>query len=460
MNRAGMDINHEEILVNIVYLLENKNFDYVRNILTDLHPADIADYVERMDADYRNQTLSLLNPDIASEVLAELEDATREDLLEEMDSSKIAELINEMDSDDATDVMDTVMELSEDKANEVLAQVEDEYSEEIQELLHYPEDSAGGIMAKEYVAVNANFTVNQAIQELRSKREEVEDIYQCYVVDDVGKLVGYVPLKDMILARGESLIKDIMDTEVFAIASDMDQEQVAHIFEKYDLVSAPVVNHAWKLIGRITIDDILDVINEETDEDLGRIAGTGEEEILEESVFRIAQARLPWLIISFFGEMLSAVIMSFYSATINQIVASAFFIPLVMAIGGSTGQQSSIIVVRGLATGEINPLDIRRRLYREFRTAIINGFVIATLIFSVAMFWLGDGKFASVLSGTLMIVVLNASIFGAIIPFIFKKFEVDPALATGPFVATFNDVIGLMIYFTLLAMSLKYILVA
>ncbi len=455
MSASMLDINYDEVLDNIRYLLENNQVDFVRNILADLHPADISDLVERLDSEYRSVVLSLLLPETASEVLAEVEDALKEDILEDMDSRKIAELVSEMDSDDATDL---VSELSDDKASEVLAHVEEEYSEDIQELLHYREDSAGGIMAKEFVAVHEDVTVEEAIDELRSKREEVEDIYVCYVIDRQGKLAGYVHLKELILARPRTLIKDIMETDVIAIDRDMDQEEVAKLFQKYDLVSAPVVNKEGLMIGRITIDDVVDVINEETDEDLARIAGIREEEILEESTFRIARARLPWLIISFFGEMVSALIMSSFSATIDQILASAFFIPVVMAMGGSSGTQSSIIVVRGLATGEINPRDIRRRLFREMRTALVTGFVIAILIFTIVNFWQNDSKFGLVLAGTLIIIIINASVFGAVIPFFFKRMQVDPALATGPFVATFNDVIGLLIYFTLLSFSLRYVL--
>lgn len=455
MTPPSYEFNLREILDNINFLLDRGQDDYVRIILTDLHAADVADLIERLDTDHRAKVLALLLPEAASEVLTEMDETLREDVLEDLDSATIAELVSEMDSDDATDV---VSELSVDKASEVLEQVQTEYSEDIQELLGYREDTAGGIMAKEFVAVNAEWNVDEAIAELRSKKDEVEEIYQCYVVDDAGKLTGVVPLKDLILARPYSLIRQIMDSDVFRIRSDMDQEEVAQIFEKYDLVSAPVVDPENVLIGRITIDDILDVINEETDEDMGRIAGTGEEEILEESIFRIARARLPYLIIAFFGEILSGLIMSSYEATINQIVASAFFVPLVMAMGGSTGQQSSVIVVRGLATGEINHRDMGRRLIRETRTALVTGFVIALLIFATVVLWQDNLRFAGILAGTLMIVMLNASLFGAVIPFALKKAKIDPALATGPFVATFNDVIGLLIYFTLLAVSISYVL--
>jgi magnesium transporter len=323
-------------------------------------------------------------------------------------------------------------------------------------LLHYPEDTAGGIMAKEFVAVNANSTVEEAIEILRNKREEVENIYQCYVVDDFGKLVGAVSLKELILAKPYSRIREIMDEDIFVIRDDMDQEEVARIFEKYDLVSAPVVNSRHQLIGRITIDDIVDVIQEEAEEDIARYAGIGEEEILDESTWPIIKARIPWLIVAFFGEIVSALVMQMHQATLDQILAAAFFVPLVMAMGGSTGQQSSIIVVRGLATGEIEMRDTRRRLIREIKASILNGLIIAAMIFTIVVIWFGTWQFALILSVTLIIVILNASIFGALIPFAFKKFNIDPANATGPFVATFNDVVGLLIYFGLMTAMLNF----
>ena len=455
MSRKISDTYFEEVLNDIKNLLENNQLDFIRNILADLHPADISDLIEHLDSDDRKKIFAILPPETASEVLVELEDPPTEVLLEEMDTHDIAKIVDHMDSDDAADVL---AELSVEKATEVLENVEEESSVDIQELLTYREDTAGGIMAKEYVAVNANYTVQQAIDELRKTKEKVGEFYNVYVVDDFVKLVGFVSLKDLVLAEPGMLVQNIMNPKIIAIESHTDQEEVARIFQRYDLVSAPVINHRHKLIGRITIDDILDVINEETDEDLRRIAGTGEEEILEESIFRISRARIPWLIMSFFGEIVSAFIMDSFSATISQIIAAAFFIPLVMAMGGNTGQQTSVIVVRGLATGEIGMRDIRRRLWREIRVTLFVGLTLAVLIFGIVTFWQDNIRFAAVLASTLMVVVINASIFGSMIPFVLKKINIDPALATGPFISAFNDVVGLLIYFALLTLSLSLII--
>jgi len=455
MSKKISDTYFEEVLSDIKNLLENDQLDFIRNILADLHPADISDLMEHLDSDDRKKIFSILPRQTASEVLAELEDPPTEVLLEEMDTHDIAKMLDHMDSDDAADVL---AELPTEKATEVLEKVEEESSVDIQELLTYREDTAGGIMAKEYAAINANFTIQQGIDELRRIKEKVGEFYNVYVVDDFGKLVGLISLKELVLADPNLQVKDVMNSEIISIESHVDQEEVAKIFQKYDLVSVPVINHRQKLIGRITIDDILDVINEETDEDLRRIAGTGEEDILEESIFKISRARIPWLIMSFFGEIVSAFIMDSFSATLGQIIAAAFFIPLVMAMGGNTGTQTSIIVVRGLATGEIGIRDIRRRLWREIRVTLLVGLMLALLIFGIVTLWQNNIRFAAVLATTLMVVVINASIFGSMIPFFLKKINIDPALATGPFISAFNDVVGLLIYFALLTVSLTLIL--
>lgn len=455
MSRTISDTYFEEILNDVKNLLESNQLDFIRNILADLHPADISDLIEHLDSDDRKKIFAVLPPKTAGEVLAELEDPPTEVLLEQMDSTAIAEMIDHMASDDAADIL---ADLPEEKVDEVLEKVDQNILPDIEELLTYREDTAGGIMAKEYVAVNANQSVEQAIGYLRKIKEKVGEFYNVYVIDDFGKLVGFISVKDLVLADPEARIRDVMNQELIAIESHTDQEEVARIFQKYDLVSAPVVNHRHRLIGRITIDDIVDVIHEEASEDLGRIAGTGEEEILEESIFRVSRARLPWLIFSFFGQIVNSFILGSFSATIDQVVISAFFIPIVMAMGGSAGQQSAMIVVRGLATREIAFHDIGRRIWRELRSAFINGIVIGALILTIVSLWHKDINFAIILSCTLVVVILNSSVFGAIIPILFKKLNVDPALATGPFITTFNDIIGLFIYFTILTISFQTIL--
>jgi magnesium transporter len=455
MPRLIQDIDMDEILDNLRYLIEAKQTNFALSLIADLHPSDIAEIISRMDEEERPVIFSLLPPEQASEVLVELGDNAMEDVLEEMDSKKIAEMVNEMDSDDAADI---ISELAPEQAAEVLEHVEDESSEEIQELLTYREDTAGGIMAKEFVSVPAGTTVQMTIEEIRRKHDEIENIYYCFVTDAFGTLLGSVSLRSLILASPDTPVEKIMDRDLIKIDVNLDQEEVARIFKKYDLVVAPVVNIRNKLLGRITIDDIVDVIHEELEEDLARMAGTGEEEILEDSVFQVTKARLPWLILSFVGELISAFILSSFSATMERIIISAFFIPIVMAMGGSTGQQTSIIVVRGIATGEIAFRDTGRRVLRELRVALLNGLALGVLIFGLISLWQKDYVFAITLAVTLQVILINASIVGAVVPLVFKKIKVDPALATGPFINTFNDVVGLFIYFSLLTIGLEFIL--
>ncbi len=455
MSRLFQDMDIDEILDNLRYLIKADQTNFTLPVIADLHPSDIAEIISHLNEEERRAIFSLLPSERASEVLVELGENVVEDVLEEMDSRQIAEMVNEMESDDAADI---VSELPPEQAEEVLEHVEDESSEEIQELLLYPEDSAGGIMAKEFVSVTSGATVKIATEEIRRRHEEVENIYYCFVTDDFGTLLGSVSLRSLILANNKTLVHDIMDKDIVTITVEMDQEEVARIFKKYDLVVAPVINNRQKLLGRITIDDIVDVIDEEIEEDLARIAGTGEEEVLEDSVMQITRARLPWLVLSFIGQIIAAIIMKYFEGTIQQIIASTFFIPMVMAMGGSVGQQSSIIVVRGLATGEISFRDTRRRLQREFSVAVMNGIVLGTLIFVIIYLWDRDYLFGILLAISLLFIIINASLFGAIIPILFKKLNVDPALATGPFVTTFNDVVGLLIYFTLLTFGFHFVL--
>jgi magnesium transporter len=455
MARLLQDIDLNEIIENLRYLIDNDQMNFALPVIADLHPADIAEIMAHLDGDERRALFHIIPSEKASEVLVELDENVKEDVLEKLDNVQIAEMVNEMDSDDAADI---ISELPPEQASEILEKVEDESSEEIQELLTYPEDTAGGIMAKEFIAVHANSTVQMAIEEIRKRHQDVENLYYCFVIDDFGHLLGSVSLRGLIISEADILVRDIMDPEILSITVDMDQEEVARMFKKYDLMVAPVINKRRKLVGRITIDDVVDVIDEEIDEDLGLIAGTGEEEVLEDSVMQISRARLPWLLLSFFGEIISAIILSSFSATMEKIIISAFFIPIVMVMGGSTGQQSSIIVVRGLVTGEIGLGDTARRLKREFLVALMNGTVLAILIFSLIALWSRDYIFGAMLGSTLIIIVINAAIFGAVIPLFFKKIKVDPALATGPFVATFNDVVGLTIYFGLLTLGFHFFL--
>ncbi|HHJ52032.1 MAG TPA: magnesium transporter [Caldithrix abyssi] len=446
-----VNLNIEEIMPDIEHLIEDGNSGALLNILMDMHPADIEEILNRLKKEQRLYLFNLLPTELASEVLSELDTPVVDQILEEKTEEEISSLVDQMDSDDAADV---ISELPEDKAARVLDKMTEEEAEDVKQLLHHEEDTAGGIMAVEFLAMPENATVNQTIEKIREMRDEIDELYNVWVVDEHGHLIGSVSLTDLVLAHGNTKLKQIMDEDLHFVRVDMDQEEVANYFRKYDLVSVPVVDEHMKLVGRITVDDVVDVMEEEGAEDLAYMAGAPDEEIMEESTFVLSKARIPWLLVAFFGEIVSAFILNSFEATLQQKVISAFFIPIVMAMGGSTGQQASVIVVRGLATGDIGLGDTKRRLFKEFRISLFTSIFFSALLFGVVYFW--DGLlFASILAFSMFVVINNAAIVGALIPLTFKRFNIDPALAAAPFISTSNDIIGLLIYLSITTFALR-----
>ncbi|MBN2710514.1 MAG: magnesium transporter [Calditrichaceae bacterium] len=439
------------ILPDIEKFIEEKNVGALLNIILDLHPADIEQILNRLKKEERLYLFSLLPDELASEVLSELDAPVVDQVIEDIPEEKLIRLVDQMESDDAADL---VAELPEHIAEGVLSKMEDEASNEVQELLHHEEDSAGGIMALEYIAMPSSATVNETIEKIRELRDEIENLYFIWVVDEQQRLVGMVDLADLVLAKGYTTLNEIMNVEIHAVRANMDQEEVAALFKKYDLISAPVVDESNKIIGRITVDDIVDVLEEEGSEDLAFMAGAPDEEIMEESAFILSRARLPWLLVAFLGELLAAYILSQFEVTLQQLAMIAFFIPIIMAMGGSTGQQASVIVVRGLAMGDISIKDTSKRLFKEFRISILNSLFFSGLLFLIVYLW--DGiLFAGILSVSLFVVINNAAIIGAIVPLTFKRLNIDPALAAAPFISTFNDILGILIYLTITTLVLQ-----
>lgn len=437
----------EELLADIRELIRDDARISLMNILVDLHAADIADLIENLDEEGRTYVFGLLAPDVASEVLAELDESTREALLAAMPAEGITRLVEGLESDDAADV---IAELPADVATKVLDTIEEEQASDVEQLLRYPEDSAGGIMAKEVLTVKQTDTVKTAIRKVREFAKKGVQLYNIYVVDDTGVLGGFLPVGDLILQGPGRKMGKVMQP-VISVKADLDQEEVANIMQKYDLVSVPVINERNQVIGRITVDDIVDVIKEEASEDIQRMAGlTGSEEAAT-SVFQTSRIRLPWLLVGFVGELLSAVVLKSFQASLEEIIAAAFFIPIIMAMGGNAGIQSSAIVVRGLATGDVRMGQTRKRLAKELGIALTNGLVLATLIFAVSSLWFHDVRFGLTVGLSLLVVVLNATLVGAMVPFALERMKIDPAIATGPFITTTNDALGLLIYFGFMA---------
>jgi magnesium transporter len=309
-------------------------------------------------------------------------------------------------------------------------------------------------MALEFVAVRSSATVQEAIDRIREKREDVENLYYLFAMDDDGRLAGVVSLKDLVLAPANSLVSEIMNPEVISVNVHVDQEEVAHLFMKYDLVSIPVVDDLNRLVGRITHDDIMDVIEDEADEDIALMGGVIRAEITEESPMRISRARLPWLVAGLFGGVLAAFVINQFEASLERVLALSFFFPVIMAMGGNTGTQAATVAVRGLATGDISMVNIGRRLWLEMKVALFNGIICGILLGLIVGTWLSDFVLGGIVALALVLIILNSGFIGAAIPFAFKKMNVDPALATGPFVTTSNDILALFIYLGMVTLFL------
>ena len=434
----------DELMQDISELIHEDARSVLLNILADLHPADIADILEHLESDDWLMLFELLDAQTASDVLLELHPGVRQSLLELLSSQRLTSIVSQLDSDDATDL---VAELPEEVAQKVLAAIPKEDSAQVQELLRYPDDTAGGIMAREFIAVNRSATIKKALREVRKMAKLGGQVLNVYVVDDDGKLCGYVPLQNLVVHSPNRKLYKVMDPEVISVKADLDQEAVAEIFKKYDILSLPVVDSAARVIGRITVDDVVDVIVEENTEDIQKMAGLVGAETAGSTIFQVSRIRLPWLLLAFVGELVSVFVLKNFQASIEKIVAAAFFIPIIMAMGGNAGVQSSALVVRGLATGEIWLGKTRRRLLKETGVALTNGLILSSLIFAISSIWFDDAWFGLTVGISLLIVVTSATVVGAMVPLGLVKLRIDPAIATGPFVTTSNDAFSLLIYF-------------
>lgn len=442
----------QELIQQIKNLIKSNNVQGLRKVVDTLKPADMADLIEHLNSDERMFIFKLLEPDGAGEVLMEVEPPIQESILDKMDNKSISEIVETLDSDDAADL---VGYLPEGRAQKIIESVEKNVSEELKKLLPYPGDSAGGIMALEFVAVRADATIKNAIEMIRKKKDEIENLYHIWVVDNEGRLVGMVSIKDLLLEPSNKKIKEIMNKDVIYTNVYTDQEEVARLFKKYDLVSIPVVDENHRLVGRITHDDIIDVIEEEVDEDMSIMAGIMDQEIAEVSPLKISKARLPWLVVAFVGELVSAIVINRFEASIQKIIAVSFFFPIIMALGGSTSQQAAIIVVRGIATGDISVLSLGRRILVEIKSSLIVGIILGLMLGVVVSLWLSNWHLGIIVALALILVILNAGLIGSAVPVALYKMNIDPAFATGPFVATTNDILGLLLYLSLVTWFLR-----
>ncbi len=442
-----------ELLGNISYLLKAGADKSLLNIFTDLHPADIAQILNHLSLEEAQKAFEILDTETAGEVLTELDENVRERILTKIDKDKITDIVDELETDDATDI---VSELPEQIAEHVLDNIDKEDSEDVKELLKYPEDSAGGLMTSDFVYVHETATVKDAIKEVRKHADEFEQIYHIYVLNDNEQLVGYIQLKSLLTNPLHKRVKSIMEKDLIYVTANVDQEEVANIMDKYDLVAIPVVDENRKMLGRITFDDIVDVIQEEASEDIQKFAGLSEEQESSDSIFQISRIRLPWLLMVLILEIINGLLLSTFQATIQQQVVATFFIPVIMAIGGSSGNQAAVVMVRGLAVGDSLQEKILKRLLKEFGVAIFNGIICAVIILIATQLLFNADEvtfsFSLLLSGSLLIIISYATLFGASIPLLLKKLNIDPAVAATPFVTTTNDIFGLLIYFSLITL--------
>lgn len=425
--------------------VERRDDEFIRRNLSDIRHYDISSLLEELNAEDSKYVLQLLPGNISAAIINDLDEYVRQEFLELYSSEEIAAYIDELETDNGADILN---ELPVKKREEVIAHLSNfEKATHIVELLRYEENCAGGLMAKELVKANLNWTVIQCIEEIRRQAENVEKIYSVYVVDDSDRLIGTVSLKNLLLSNTKGRIKDIYDADVVSVQTFMEEEEVASIMQKYDMEVVPVVNVQGKLVGRITVDDIIDVITELAEQERQLMAGISEDVEEDDNVWIITRARLPWLVIGLIGGMIGAKLIEGFEKDLSQVTAIAFFIPLIMATGGNVGIQSSALVVQGLANHFFMKESIWQRIAKVLMVAVLNGLALALLVY-LYVYFTNDVKMAMVVGLALLIVVVLASVLGTVIPIVLDKLGFNPALASGPFITTTNDLLGLTIYFT------------
>jgi len=435
-----------EYIAELRSIIEVKDDKAALEKLEALHPADIAEIYENLSVEEATYLYLLLDPEKASDVLVELEEDDREKFLGALPSHVIAsQFIDHMDSDDAADV---IGDLTEEKKQEVLLHIDDlEQAGDIVDLLSYDEDTAGGLMAKELIRVNENWGVATCIREMRKQAKDLDEIYYIYVVSDENVLLGILSLKALLLASASTKVKDIFDDEVRSVQTDTDSEEVAQIMEKYDLIVLPVTDSIGRLMGRITIDDVVDVIRDEAERDYQLASGITTDVETTDSPARLSRARLPWLIIGLLGGIVVAAVIGRFEEDIKINPEMAFFIPLIAAMAGNVGIQSSAIIVQGIASNSLGLESTFRKLIKEFLVALLNGLILSGLLFLYNYFVSKNLALTFTVSSSLFVVIIFAALFGTIIPLLLNRLKIDPAVATGPFITTMNDIMGLFLYF-------------
>ncbi|PWG05862.1 magnesium transporter [Polaribacter aquimarinus] len=441
----------DDFFENLTSLIQNSDDKAISKLFAEVHYADIAEVLDEVNFDEAIYIIKLLDSEKTSEILMELDEDIREKILENLSAKEIAEEVEEMDSDDAADI---IGELSEDRQERVInALDDDELAADIKELLSYDDETAGSLMAKELVKVYETWTVAGCMRRIRGQAKDVTRVHSIYVVDKEEKLVGRLSLKDLIIAKSDQKIAEISKSKVDAVHVNMDDEEVAKIMAKYDLEAIPVVDDNNVLVGRITIDDIVDVLKEEAERDYQMAAGLTQDVDSDDSILQLTKARLPWLFLGLVGGIGAFLIMEGFQGVFSKYAALFFFTPLIAAMAGNVGVQSSAIIVQGLANDDVKG-SINSRLLKEMLLALLNGFILA--LFLLLFVWIIKGKIdlALAVSVSLVAVIVVAGLIGTFVPLFLNKRGIDPAIATGPFITTSNDIFGILIYFLIAKMIL------
>ncbi len=435
----------KEIRDRFQQALDQRDGAFIREHLQDVNPADITVLIYEFTGEESKYVMDQLSLEVRSKIINDLDsDARKSFLTSNYNATELTAIVNYLDSDDVADILN---ELPIKTSEEIIAQLDSELKSQVIDLLRYDENVAGGLMAKELIKARDYWTVVQCVEEIRKQAEQVAKFYAVYVVDDQDRLLGRVSLQKLILSESKTIVKDIYEGDIVAVETYMEDMEVAEIMSKYDLESVPVVNVQGQLVGRITIDDVVDVITEQAEEERQIMSGITEDVEEDDSVWRNTRARLPWLLIGILGGLISARFMGFFEGEIAKITAIAFFIPLIQATGGNVGIQSSSLVVQSLANPGFVDEGLWKRLLKVFSVALINGFFLALIVYGVTWVTFGKDPLNLIVSLALFFVVVFASFVGTVTPLILNKLGFNPALASGPFITTTNDLLGLGVYF-------------
>ena len=446
---------NDELISDIKKLIEDNSTDKLLSSIADIHYADLAEIFELLEITEVIFLVKIFDKQKIADALAEIDEDLREIILEKLSAKEIAEKIVELDTDDATDV---ISELTEERQKRVFSQIKDaELTDDIKELLKYDEDTAGGLMAKELVSVNENLSISKCLDEIRKQAKNVTRVHSIYVVDSKNRLKGRLSLKDVVTAKSRSKVRDIYIPNVDYVTVDQEGEDVAKIMSKYDLEAIPVTNKSKTLLGRITIDDIVDLIKDEAEKDYQLAAGISSEVEVNDSIFQLTKARLPWLFLGLLGGLGSVFILKDFEQIMNQpdLRNLFFYTPLIAAMAGNVGVQSSAIIVQGLANDLVKG-SLLNRLFKEVGLSLINGFALSVILIIFGQIVKQDLSMSLTIAGSMMGVIIIAALVGTFVPIILDMQGFDPAIATGPFITTANDIFGIFLFFYIAKISLGF----